>query len=237
MPRQTARQIALADHSDGRRQVLRDEIRDAIKEAIFSGELSPGDRIIETTWANRLDVSQGPVREAIRDLEGIGLVETIPYKGSHVRVLSQKDIHDNYSVRICLESKSIADAIELLGDEEMKNLSAQMEKILKNMEVCANKGDLRNFTEYDSLFHRAIIDATGNPVLLRLWEQCNMRSWFRFSALTDIDNLKRLTNEHIRIADAIGKRDTKLATEVLNQHLQKVMHEYIIEESPVNSGK
>ena len=55
------------------RQVFREEIRNAIREAIFSGKLIPGDRIIETYWAKELGVSQGPVREAIRDLEAMGL--------------------------------------------------------------------------------------------------------------------------------------------------------------------
>ena len=87
------------------RKVFREEVRNAIREAIFAGQLKPGDRIIETFWAKELDVSQGPVREAIRDLEAVGLVETIPFKGSRVRSMTEKDIRDNYSVRICLESK------------------------------------------------------------------------------------------------------------------------------------
>lgn len=66
------------------RQVFREEIRNAIREAIFSGKLNPGDRIIETYWAKELGVSQGPVREAIRDLEAMGLVETVPFKGSRI---------------------------------------------------------------------------------------------------------------------------------------------------------
>ena len=94
------------------RKVFREEIRNAIRDAIFAGKLNPGDRIIETFWAQELGVSQGPVREAIRDLEAMGLVETVPFKGSRVRLLTEKDVRDNYSVRICLESKSIRDAIE-----------------------------------------------------------------------------------------------------------------------------
>ena len=101
------------------RQVFREEIRNAIREAIFSGKLNPGDRIIETYWAKELGVSQGPVREAIRDLEAMGLVETVPFKGSRIRTLTEKDVRDNYSVRICLESKSIRDAIIQLDDQRM----------------------------------------------------------------------------------------------------------------------
>ena len=77
------------------RKVFREEIRNAIRDAIFAGELKPGDRIIETFWAKELGVSQGPVREAIRDLEAVGLVETVPFKGSRVRLMTEKDIQDN----------------------------------------------------------------------------------------------------------------------------------------------
>ena len=119
MPRE---EVASASH----RQVFREEIRNAIREAIFSGELNPGDRIIETYWAKELGVSQGPVREAIRDLEAMGLVETVPFKGSRVRTLTEKDVRDNYSVRICLESKSIRDAITQLDDEQMAELTERL---------------------------------------------------------------------------------------------------------------
>ena len=107
----------VAEQPLSHRKVFREEIRNTIREAIFKGELRPGDRIIETYWAKEMGVSQGPVREAIRDLEALGLVETVPFKGSRVRSLTEKDIQDNYSVRICLESKSIRDVITKLTDE------------------------------------------------------------------------------------------------------------------------
>ncbi len=75
------------------------------KRCNLRGTLKPGDRIKETYWANEIGVSQGPVREAIRDLEAMGLVETVPFKGSRVKVMTKKEIRDNYGVRICLESK------------------------------------------------------------------------------------------------------------------------------------
>ena len=220
MPRE---EVASASH----RQVFREEIRNAIREAIFSGELNPGDRIIETYWAKELGVSQGPVREAIRDLEAMGLVETVPFKGSRVRTLTEKDVRDNYSVRICLESKSIRDAITQLGDGQMAELTERLRSILHEMDDCANRGDLRQFTDCDTAFHRAIIDATGNQVLRKLWEQCNMRNWFRFSALTDAKSLRQLQSGHQQILEAICARDIKTATSTLENHLTGLMDSFI----------
>ena len=205
------------------RQVFREEIRNAIREAIFSGKLNPGDRIIETYWARELGVSQGPVREAIRDLEAMGLVETVPFKGSRVRTLTEKDVRDNYSVRICLESKSIRDAITMLTDRQLDDLTDKLRTVLRQMDDCAGRGDLREFTDCDTIFHRAIIDSTGNEVLRKLWEQCNMRNWFRFSALTDSDSLKQLQAGHQRIYRAICKKDVNEATSTLESHLTSLM--------------
>lgn len=209
------------------RKVFREEIRNAIRDAIFAGELKPGDRIIETFWAKELGVSQGPVREAIRDLEAVGLVETVPFKGSRVRLMTEKDIQDNYSVRICLESKSIRDAITMLDDAQIEKLSAYLRKVLNEMDVCANRGDLRAFTKCDTDFHRAIIEATDNQVLLKLWEQCNIRNWFMVSALTDAESLKQLQSGHQHIFAAICAKDVKEATSTLEDHLTSLMHGFM----------
>ncbi len=209
------------------RKVFREEIRNTIREAIFAGELRPGDRIIETFWAKELGVSQGPVREAIRDLEAQGLVETVPFKGSRVRTLTEKDIRDNYGVRICLESKSIRDALDRLDDRELEELSSRLGEILEEMDGCAGRGDLRAFTECDAAFHRAVIDATENQVLLRLWEQCNMRNWFSVSALTDAKSLKRLQQGHQRLLEEIRARDVRAAVSTVEDHLTGLMDGFI----------
>ena len=209
------------------RKVFREEIRNAIRDAIFAGELRPGDRIIETFWAKELGVSQGPVREAIRDLEALGLVETVPFKGSRVRTLTEKDVRDNYSVRICLESKSIRDVIFQLSDKGLEKLAGQLREILEEMESYACQGDLRHFTECDAGFHRAIIDAAGNQVLLRLWEQCNMRNWFSVSALTDAESLKQLQQGHQRLLEQIYARDMAAAVSTIEEHLTGLMDGFI----------
>ena len=214
------------------RKVFREEIRNTIRDAIFSGDLKPGDRIIETFWAKELGVSQGPVREAIRDLEAMGLVETVPFKGSRVRSMSEKDVQDNYSVRICLESKSIRDAISILSDSQLAELTDQLSRILAQMDDCASEGNLQLFTENDAEFHRAIILATGNHVLLRLWEQCNMRNWFVFSALTDAASLKQLQSGHQRLYSAICARDVEEATSTLEKHLTSLMDGFIHSNRP-----
>lgn len=210
-----------------RRQTYREEIGDAIQAAIFSGELKPGDKIVETYWASRLGVSQGPVREAIRDLEGMGLVETVPFKGSRVHSLSKKDIRDAYSVRICLESKSIKDAIQTLNDDELAALTKEIEGTLEEMAGYADSANLRKFTDADARLHSAIIRATGNEVLLRLWKQCNIRNWFMVSDLTDRNSLLQLHRDHRHIAEGIAERNVEKAVSTLEEHLTSLMLNHI----------
>jgi len=95
------------------------------------------------------------------------------------------------------------------------------------MDDCARQGDLRHFTERDADFHRAIIDATGNQVLLRLWEQCNMRNWFSVSALTDAESLKQLQRGHQRLLDEIHARKTDAAVSTIEEHLTGLMDGFI----------
>ncbi len=210
-----------------RRQLFREDIRNAIREAIFSGELRPGERVVETYWAKELGTSQGPVREAICDLEAQGLVETVPFKGTRVRQLTKKDVQDNYSVRICLESKSIRDAIALLDNEQLRQLTETLAGILSEMYDCAIRGDLQAFTNQDAAFHAAIIRSTGNMVLLKLWDQCNIRNWFMFSVMTDVETLKQLQESHQHILAAISRRDEASAVSYLEDHVTSLMDGYM----------
>ncbi len=160
-------------------------------------------------------------------MEAQGLAETVPFKGSRVRTLSEKDVRDNYSVCICLESKSIRDAITLLSEEELSKLVEQLQNILDEMEGYAGQGDLRHFTESDAAFHRAIIDATDNQVLLRLWEQCNMRNWSSVFALTESVSLKQLQRGHQQLLKELSSRNERAAVSTIEDHLTGLMDGFI----------
>lgn len=99
-----------------KKTLYREEIKEALRNAIFDGKLKPGDRIIETRWAKELGVSQSPVREAIRELEIIGLVENVPYQGSFVRKITEKDLKDSYLVRMALEQLGAEQACSKIND-------------------------------------------------------------------------------------------------------------------------
>src|SRR5688572_18246051 len=92
------------------RRVFRERIREQLIEDILSGRLPPGSRIIETRLAQQLGVSQGPVREALRDLELFGFVVSSPFRGTQVRQISTDDLLEIYPVRAALEGVAAASA-------------------------------------------------------------------------------------------------------------------------------
>ena len=91
------------------------------------------------------------------------------------------------------------------------------------MDDCAKRGDLRIFFECDTAFHRAIIDATGNQVLLELREQGNMRSWLTVPTLTNSESLLWLQSGHQHTCQAICAKDVKKAISALEDHLTGLM--------------
>lgn len=85
------------------RTVLREQVKDVLLQRIVSGELEPGERLVETRIAQELGTSQAPVREALRDLELLRLVESEPFRGSRVRVFDEEEMIEVYPVRASLE--------------------------------------------------------------------------------------------------------------------------------------
>ena len=206
-------------HQIAKRPLYREEIKEALMQAITSGDLAPGDRIVESRWATDLGVSQSPIREAIRELEMIGLVENIPCKGTIVRKLTRKDIIDTYEVRIALETMAICEVIQ--GDTE--ELLYFMRECLEQMVESAEKGDISRFVESDCAFHEAYLRASKNDLLKRLWQQCYIRDNTRLSTMYSQESLIELAKRHDRLRQAIEKRDEALCRAEVQKHFQMLI--------------
>jgi len=209
-----------------KRPLYRDEIRRSIKKAIISGELKPGDRIIETRWAKELGVSQSPVREAIRELEMIGLVENIPYQGCFVRKVTKKDMRDSYKVRMYLELLGIQDAVKNVDENKINELHA----ILKEMEVAAEAQNFDLYIQKDVFFHKKIIAISQNDILLRSWEQCNIHDLTYIGTWISHRTLEQLSVRHEGLYEAIAARDVNRAEEEISQHFERLIEEMDIKE-------
>jgi DNA-binding GntR family transcriptional regulator len=209
-----------------KRPLYRDEIRSSIKKAIMSGELKPGDRIIETQWARELGVSQSPVREAIRELEMIGLVENIPYQGCFVRKVTRKDMRDSYKVRMYLELLGIQDAVKNVGEDQIKELYS----ILKEMEVAAADHNFDLYIQKDVLFHRKIMARSGNEILLRSWDQCNIHDLTYIGTWVSHRTLEQLSVRHEGLYEALAAQDAERAATEITRHFEQLIDEMDINE-------
>lgn len=205
-----------ADKQLRKRPLFSQEIRDTIQRAILNEELKPGDRVVETRWARELGVSQSPVREAIRELEMIGLIETRPYQGAFVRTIDKTSVIDTYNVRRGLESVGIEAAVAAITDQQLVEIYI----VMKEMEQAVKDDDFDLFIEKDSLFHEKILQISGNKLLIQLWNQCKIREFTRISTCVSKIGVEVLAERHTTMYDALAKRDAAAAVAAVNEHFE-----------------
>ena len=146
---------------------LRDIVFKTLREAIITGALQPGERLMEIKLANELGVSRTPVREAIRKLELEGLVIMTARKGAEVAPINEKDLKEVLEIRKSLEGLAGQLACRSVTKDDIKKLkdfNAQIGKAIKedNVELIAAK---------DVEFHEAIYAMTGNQRLITMLHQ------------------------------------------------------------------
>lgn len=208
-------------HPIKKKTLYREEIKEALRNAIFAGKLKPGDRIVETRWAKELGVSQSPVREAIRELEIIGLVENVPYQGSFVRKITEKDLKDSYLVRMALEQLGAEQACSKINEEQLK----EIKECLDIMESAADTKDFNTYIKYDVQFHDRIMQVSDNDLLKRLWQQCNIREWTHYGTQFSNYTLEMLARRHEKIYQALVDRDSAAVIRETRLHIQELLEE------------
>ncbi|MCH4886914.1 GntR family transcriptional regulator [Acidaminobacter sp. JC074] len=192
---------------------------DYLKNAIISGELKPGERLMEIAIAEQLGVSRTPVREAIRKLEKEKFIEMVPRKGAYVSSTSLKDMLDVLEVRKLLEGFATELAAERMTDEALVSLLRTHKAFLKALD----DGDTESMVSLDNEFHDMILQASDNSKLIEiataLTEQVQR---YRLSYFTEVNNFDELREWHKKIYDAIEKKDAKKAGEVAKRHVELI---------------
>jgi DNA-binding GntR family transcriptional regulator len=197
------------------RTVLREQIRELLLERILGGELESGDRIVELQIAQELGTSQAPVREALRELQSLGFVEHEPYRGTRVRRITEEELAEIYPVRAALEELAASWAASRL-DGKVRDLEREFEA----MREAAHRDDLQDLAAHDATFHRLIVEAAGNKVLLDTWRTLRVEARVVVTALkTDID-LHELAELHRPLLEALKEGAPRKAGEALRQHFE-----------------
>ncbi|MCI7813020.1 MAG: GntR family transcriptional regulator [Lachnospiraceae bacterium] len=196
---------------------LRDVVFNTLRQAILTGELKPGERLMEIQLANRLGVSRTPVREAIRKLELEGLVVMIPRKGAVVAEITIKDLEDVLEVRGALEVLAVQNACANITEkqlQELKDAASEFKRALSG-------GDLVECVQADIKFHEIIYGATNNQRLLQLLNNLREQMYrYRMEYLKDKRMYKTLVDEHDAIRKALKKHDPEKAGNAVRIHIE-----------------
>lgn len=195
---------------------LRDVVFNTLRQAILTGELKPGERLMEIHLANKLGVSRTPIREAIRKLELEGLVTMIPRRGAEVAQITEKSMNDVLEVRRAMDALCTELACERITTEEVEALEAACDQFIK---VAATK-DIRKCAQADVHFHDIIVKATGNKRLVQLINNLSEQMYrYRFEYLKDVSRYDTLIEEHKQICEAIKNRDKEAAKAAAELHI------------------
>jgi DNA-binding GntR family transcriptional regulator len=198
------------------RNVLSDQVKDYLLTAILAGEFPPGSRIIETRVARHLGVSQGPVREALRDLEALGLIDSTPYQGARVRQPRKAELLEAYDVRAMLESFGARLAMPRLSDADLLDL----EGYVTSMQQAARNGDENEQARIDVVFHSRIVAISGNQVLQRLWRYLGPVSRTHITYILPGVDSDVISGLHLPILAALRARDTASADQAIHEHFR-----------------
>ena len=199
---------------------LRDVVFNTLRQAILTGELKPGERLMEIHLANKLGVSRTPIREAIRKLELEGLVTMIPRRGAEVAQITGKSLKDVLEVRRSLDALCAELACERISDAEI----AALEAACKEFEEATYTRDARVIAAADVALHDIIIKATNNNRLVQLVNNLAEQMYrYRFEYIKDYSMHGRLVEEHRVIFEAIRKKDKVTAATAAVTHIDNQM--------------
>lgn len=188
-----------------------------IQEGIISGEIRSGERLVETKVAKQLGISQSPVREALRELEVMGLVEIRPYSGCFVLPMDEKKLEQIYSLRALLETFAAREGITQITDEALDN----MEQTLRNMESAADAEDKLELCSYDVEFHGTIVASANNPMLEKMWKLVGAPQWTAVT-IGMHDNMHYFPKSHRKLMQLARARDVEGVVAELEQHFRAV---------------
>ena len=195
---------------------LRDVVFYTLRRAILTGQLKPGERLMEVHLAEKLGVSRTPIREAIRKLELEGLVTIIPRRGAEVAEITEKSLNDVLEVRRALDALGAELACERITGEEIRELK----KACEDFEKAADGNDTDAIAKADVAFHDIIIRAAGNQRLEQLVNNLAEQMYrYRFVYIKEEEQRGVLLAEHREICDSIAARDVVRARNAAKQHI------------------
>lgn len=203
---------------------LRDVVFNTLRQAILTGELKPGERLMEIHLANKLGVSRTPIREAIRKLELEGLVIMIPRRGAEVAQITEKSMNDVLEVRRAMDALCVELACERISEDELLRLKEACDAFAEAVKT----KNIRTIAQADVVLHDIIVQATGNLRLVQLINNLSEQMYrYRFEYLKDTSRHECLIKEHHMIYEGIRERNKEVASQAAKLHIDNQEHAII----------
>jgi DNA-binding GntR family transcriptional regulator len=200
------------------RSVLADQVRDRLLEGIMSGVYEPDSRIVETQVARELGTSQAPVREALRGLAALGVVEITPFRGARVRRPTRRELLEAYAVRSALEALGARLAVPRLTEADLEELSACVEA----MQAAARDDDGHRVAEADARFHGRLLELADNGALTNAWRALEPFSRTYITLVVPGADPQWSADLHTPILAALHEHDVDAVVEALERHFAEV---------------
>lgn len=196
--------------------LLRETIKETVVQRILDGTYAPGARVVESSLAQEFGTSQAPVREALRELEVMRMIETRPHRGARVRQVTLEEIGQTYPVRAALEEVAGREAAANMTDETLELLDAE----LTAMRAAALRGDVHAQLTHDVAFHSLIVEASQNLVLIDVWRSLRIESRTLISVMKADSDLRMLAEMHRPVVEALRFRNPEMAGREMRQHIE-----------------
>jgi DNA-binding GntR family transcriptional regulator len=196
--------------------MLREVIKEHIVARILDGTYPPASRIVESQLAQEFGTSQAPVREALRDLEGMRLIESQPHVGARVRAVTPDELGQIYPVRAALEEVAGRAAAPRISDDTLAALAEE----LAAMRRAAEAGRVHEQLVHDARFHEIIVEASGNQILIEVWRSLRVEARTLISVIKADSNLRMIAEMHRPLLSALRLRDPDLAGKEMRAHIE-----------------
>jgi len=196
---------------------LHSRVYNQIRNDILNGVYEPGESLVEMKLSEELGVSRTPVREALRQLELEGLVQSVPNRGVTVRGISQQDIQDIYTIRMMIEGLAARWAAEKITPEEMEELKEAVDL----EEFYTVKHNYSNLLQFDTRFHDIIFKASKSmPLMHTLSTFHSYVQKARKVSMSSPERAAAALEEHKAIMQAIIDRDADRAEKLMTEHVR-----------------
>lgn len=197
----------------------------SLLEKILSGQITPGQHLVEQVLADQLSVSRISVREAFRRLAQDGLVEIINNRGAFVVNLSPADVEEIFQLRAALEGIAVD---RLTRRANLPDLTA-LENLLPEMRNLEVTDDRLRGAEADTNFHRTLMELSGQRRIIQMWEQMSAQiTMVMYNVSHNYPTYRGLTDRHLRLIQLIRAGDPQPAVVYVQQHIsegaQRLLH-------------